>query len=73
MASSLSLYSLLDSDKFMRSSFDNWYRKLRIILKHERILYMIMDPAPEVPASNADAMVRDTYQSSSMTVWQYIA
>ena len=62
MASSLSLHSLLDGDKIMEPNFDNWYRKLRIVLKHERILYVIIDLALEVTAPNADAMVRDTYQ-----------
>ena len=62
MASSLSLHSLLDSDKIIRSNFDKWYQKLRIIFEHERILYVITDPVPEVLAPNTDAMIRDTYQ-----------
>ena len=62
MTSSLLVHSLLDSDKLMRPNFDNWYQKLRIVLEHKRILYVIMDPAPKVSDSNADVMVRDTYQ-----------
>ena len=64
MASRLLLRSLLDSDKLMGSNFDNWYQKLKIILEYKRILYMIMDPVPEVPISNADAMIRDTDRKS---------
>ena len=62
MASKLSLRSLLDSDKFIGPNFDNWYQKLRLVFEHERILYMIMDPIPEIPVSNADVTIRDTYQ-----------
>ena len=62
MATTLSLRSLLDSDKLMGSNFDSWYRKLKIVLEHERILYVMIDPAPEEPASNMRSTVRDTYQ-----------
>ena len=62
MATTLSLRSLLDNDKLMGPNFDSWYRKLKIILKHEQILYVVMDPAPEELATNARGMIRDTYQ-----------
>ena len=61
MASNLSLWSLLDSEKLTGSNFDNWYRKLKIILKYKRILYVITDPTPEEPAPNARGVVWDTY------------
>ena len=60
--SSMSLRSLLDSDKLVGPNFDTWFRKLKIVLEHERILYVIQDPAPEEPAPNARSTVRDTYQ-----------
>ena len=62
MATTLSLWSLLDNDKLMGPNFDSWYQKLKIILEHERILYVVTDPAPEEPAPNVRGMVRDTYQ-----------
>ena len=62
MATSLSLRSLLDNDKLVGPNFGSWYRKLKIVLEHERILYVITDPAPEEPAANACGTVRDTYQ-----------
>ena len=61
MSTNLSLRSLLDSDKLTGPNFDNWYRRLRIVLEHERILYVITDPAPEQPAPNVRGTVRDTY------------
>ena len=62
MATFLSLRSLLDNDKLVGSNFDSWYQKLKIVLEHEQILYVITDPAPEEPAANARGTVRDTYQ-----------
>ena len=61
MATTLSLWSLLDNDKLMGPNFDSWYRKLKIVLEHERILYVVTDPAPEEPAPNASKAIRDTY------------
>ena len=62
MATTLSLRSLLDNDKLMGPNFDSWYQKLKIVLEHEWILYVVIDSAPEEPASNARGTVRDTYQ-----------
>ena len=52
MSTNLSLRSLLDSDKLSGPNFESWFRKVRIVLEHERILYVITDPAPEQPAPN---------------------
>ena len=43
IANTLSLHMLLDSDKLTESNFDSWYQKLKIILEHERILYVLTD------------------------------
>ena len=61
MASNLSLWLLLDSEKLIKSNFDNWYQKLKIVLEHERILYVIIDLTSEEPAPNARGAVWDTY------------
>ena len=61
MANTLSLHMLLDSDKLIEFNFDSWYWKLKIVLEHERILYVLTDLAPEEPAANAPRAMRDTY------------
>ena len=61
MANTLSFYSLLDSDKLTESNFDSWYRKLKIVLEHEKILYILMDEAPEELVANAPRAMKDTY------------
>lgn len=62
MASHLTLRPLLESDKLTGPNFNSWHKKLRIILEHERILYILTDPAPEEPALNSRSAVKDTYQ-----------
>ena len=62
MSTSLLLRSLLDNEKLIGPNFDSWYRRLRILLEHERISYVITDPTPKVPTANARGPVRDTYQ-----------
>ena len=62
MATRLSFRSLLDSDKLIGSIFDSWYRKLKIVLEHKRILYVLTDPTSGEQALNARSTVRDTYQ-----------
>ncbi|XP_073112279.1 uncharacterized protein [Elaeis guineensis] len=61
IVNTLSLRSLLNSDKLIGLNFDSWYRKLKIILEHERILYVLTDPASEEPATNALHAVKNTY------------
>ena len=60
MATNLSLRSLLDSDKLRGSNFDSSYQKLKIVLEHERILYILTDLAPEESAPNVHGAIRDT-------------
>ena len=62
MTTMLSLRSLLDSDKLNGSNFNSQFRKLKIILEHERILYILNDPTPELPNANTYSSERDTYQ-----------
>ena len=47
IATYTSLMSLLDNDKLLGPDFDSWYRNFRIVLKHDGIVYVINDPAPE--------------------------
>ena len=61
MANSLSLRSLLDNDKLTEPNFDSWYQKLKIVLEHERILYILTNQAPEELVANAPRAARDTY------------
>ena len=61
MATNLSLWLLLDNDKLKGPNFDSWYQKLKKVLEHERILHVLMNPAPKESAPNAHSAVWDTY------------
>ena len=61
MSSNLLLRSLLDNKKLKGPNFDSWYQKLRIILEHERILYVITDLTSELTPVGAQNLIRDAY------------
>src|SRR3954466_15307941 len=49
----LSLRSVLQKDKLSGTNFLDWYRNLRIVLKHEKKIYVLEKPIPKQPASDA--------------------
>ncbi|XP_024314571.1 uncharacterized protein LOC112271070 [Brachypodium distachyon] len=62
--SSFALRSVLEKDKLNGTNFTNWYRNLRIVLRHDKKEHVIENPLPEEPADNATAAVRNAYQRS---------
>ena len=58
---SLSLRSVLEKDKLNRTNFLDWYRNLRIVLKHERKAYVLDAPVPDEPKTNASGAVKSAY------------
>ena len=63
--SNLSLRSFLEKDKLVGTNFLDWFRNLRIILKHEKKLYVLDQPIPEEPPANALRDQRDAYRKHS--------
>ena len=57
----MSLRSILEKDKLNGTSFLDWYRNLRIVLKQERKKYILDQPIPEEPAANAPRAQKDAY------------
>ena len=67
----LSLRSVLEKDKLNGTNFLDRHRNLRIILMQERKLYVLDEPIPEEPTTNAPRAQRDTYikhQNNSIDV-----
>ena len=73
MATTLLLRLLLDSDKLMGSNFDSWYQKLKIVLEHEWIQYVLMDPAPKEPTFNARGTIEILIRSGLVIESWYAA
>jgi hypothetical protein len=57
------LLSILDKEKLSGTSFLDWHRNLRIVLKHDRKLYVLEKLVPEEePLSSAPKEERDDYE-----------
>ncbi|KAG8492880.1 hypothetical protein CXB51_010053 [Gossypium anomalum] len=59
---SLSLRLVFEKDKLNGLNFFDWFRNLRIVLKQEQKLYVIEQPIPNKPPSNALRADRDFYK-----------
>ena len=55
------LRSILDKEKLNGTNFLDWHRNLRIVLKHERKLYVIDQPIPNEPTANAPRAENNAY------------
>jgi len=53
MSSALSLRSILDAHKLTGPNFADWLRNLRIVLRVEKLEYVLDSPKPTEPASDA--------------------
>ncbi|XP_038706913.1 uncharacterized protein LOC120002286 [Tripterygium wilfordii] len=58
----LSLRSVLEKDKLNGTNFIDWYRNLRIVLKHEKKLYVLERVVPEEPPATAPRVEKDVYK-----------
>ena len=62
--SSFALKSILEKDKLNGTNFTNWYRNLRIVLKHDKKDHVLDTPLPDGPAENATAAVLNAYHKT---------
>ena len=57
------LRSILDKEKLSGTNFLDWHRNLRIVLKHDKKLYVLETPVPEEePPSSAPKAEREAYK-----------
>ncbi|XP_061341989.1 uncharacterized protein LOC133288281 [Gastrolobium bilobum] len=54
MARNFSLRSILDANKLTGLNFTDWYRNVKIILRSEKIAYVLDSPVPVAPAEGQD-------------------
>ena len=57
MLTIVNLQSILDANKLTGTNFMDWLRNLRIVLKEEKIAYVLVAPLPVSPS--VDASVGD--------------
>src|SRR3954464_15732278 len=58
----LLLRSVLQKDKLSETNFLDWYKNLRIVLKHEKKIYVLEKPVPKQPADDAPKKDVDAYE-----------
>ncbi|KAK8595523.1 hypothetical protein V6N13_016890 [Hibiscus sabdariffa] len=58
----LSLRSLLKKEKLNVINFLDWFRNLRIVLKHERKEHVIEKPVPKDPGADAPTADKDKFK-----------
>nr|KAJ0192103.1 hypothetical protein LSAT_V11C800449100 [Lactuca sativa] len=67
--SSLTIRSILEKEKLSGPNFLNWFRQLRIVLKLEKLDYVLDEPIPEelpanAPKESKDALVKHVNDST---------
>lgn len=60
--SSFALRSILEKDKLNGTNFTNWYRNLRIVLKHDKKDHVLDNPLPDEPDDDASNAVQNAYR-----------
>ena len=71
MASSLSLRSILDSNKLTGQNYVDWLRNLKIVLSQEKLFYILDAPDPKPLGNDAIDEDKSTYkmwQNDSLTI-----
>jgi hypothetical protein len=56
------LTSILDQNKLNGTNFADWYRNLKIILKHQNKKHVLDAPLPDSPTDTATRAERDRYE-----------
>ena len=62
MSSTMNLRSILDANKLTNANFLDWVRNLRIVLKAERIIYVLDGPLLESTVVDASDEDHNSYQ-----------
>ncbi|XP_072064333.1 uncharacterized protein [Arachis hypogaea] len=73
--SALSLRGILENNKLAGANYDDWYRNLRIILMHERLIDIINKPVVTTPVPKEDGSIDNERQHQDMdppTIVEYL-
>ena len=62
MSTNVNSRSAMDANILIEPNFLDWLKNLRIVLKRERLAYVITKPLPESPAFDAPESVQRAYK-----------
>ena len=58
---SFGLHSIFNREKLNGTNFMEWYQNIRIVLRHDKKMYVPETPFPDTLASNASKAVKDAW------------
>ena len=62
MSHNLNLRSILETNKLTGSNYIDWLRNVKIVLRAEKLTYVITEPVPPEPAADASQAQRSAYR-----------
>ena len=62
MSTNVNSQSIMDANKLSKPNFLDWLKNLRIILKRERLAYILIEQLPQFPTVDASEIVYKAYQ-----------
>ena len=62
MAHAINLRSILEKNQLTGSNYIDWLRNIKIVLKGEKLSYVIEEPMPPEPAANASQGAKAAYK-----------
>ena len=61
MSTNVNSQSIMDGNILTGPNFLDWLKNLRIVLKRERLTYVIIEPVPQCLAADAPESVQTVY------------
>ena len=61
MTQSINLRSILEANKLTGANYIDWLRNLKIVLRSEKLAYVMDKPVPPSPARNASTAEHEAY------------
>ena len=62
MSRNVNSRSIMNAKKLIEPNFLLWLKNLRIVLKKERLAYVLIEPLPQSPVVDASERVQKAYQ-----------
>ena len=58
MSTNAHVQTIMDANILTRPNFLDWLKNLRIVLKREKLAYVVMEPIPKSPVADAPESVQ---------------
>ena len=65
MTPNINLRSILEANKLTGSNYIDWLRNVKIVLRNEKLTYVLNQPLPPAPAADALVAQQEAFQKHS--------